>query len=74
VTQNLVREEEVLVISMTGKKGVACVLLRKNFQNGVLVHSITKIPLDIYKYKIRRRGMSFCIQIVATADLVYFCI
>jgi hypothetical protein len=26
---------------------LACVLLRKRFQNGVLAHSITKIPLSV---------------------------
>jgi hypothetical protein len=52
VTQKSVRKGEVLVISMPGKKRfhntvAACVLLRKNFQNGILAHSITKMPLVI---------------------------
>jgi hypothetical protein len=36
VTQNLVGDWEMLVISMPGKEVLACTLLRKNFrQNGV---------------------------------------
>jgi hypothetical protein len=42
----------VLVIVMPGKRFwnaiPACVILRKNFQNGVLVCSVTKVPLYMY--------------------------
>jgi hypothetical protein len=45
--QNLVGEGEVLVIPIPVKKvpaAAACILLRKNFQNGVPGHTNTKIP------------------------------
>jgi hypothetical protein len=51
VTQNLVREGEVIL--MSGKKFwntvLACVLLRKNLRNGLPACSVTKIPLNICK-------------------------
>jgi hypothetical protein len=54
VAQNLVRDG----VSYTDprKKGfwnavVACVLLIKNFQNGILACSITKIPLGLFLCK-----------------------
>jgi hypothetical protein len=52
MAQNLVREGEVLVILMPGKKGfwnavMACILLRNNFQNSIPACSVTKLPLGI---------------------------
>jgi hypothetical protein len=51
VTQNSVRDGEVSVISMPGKKIqntiLACVLLRSNFWNSVLACSIAKIPMHV---------------------------
>jgi hypothetical protein len=52
VTQYSIGKGEVLVITMPGKKQFrntipACILQRKNFQNGVPARSGTKIPLPI---------------------------
>jgi hypothetical protein len=51
VAQNSIREGEVLVISVPGKRFrnavPTCVLLSKNFRNGVPVRSVTKIFLVI---------------------------
>jgi hypothetical protein len=46
------RRGVMLLIKMPERKRfwnivLVCVLLRKNFQNSVLVHSITKIPLVV---------------------------
>jgi hypothetical protein len=47
VTQNSVGGGQVLVLSIQGNSVPACILLRKNFWNGVPVRSVTKIALII---------------------------
>jgi hypothetical protein len=47
VTQNSVGGGQVLVLSIQGNTVPACILLRKNFWNGVPVRSVTKIALII---------------------------